>query len=335
MARLAMPGASFPPMDPSLQISFHYRLRRIRELYLNDALSAAVKSLDLKDIDAELNRLVKPTDLKHVASFGVRGELAFPVPPVIRSRPFLLGYYRLMYGMSQKEFFQKGPFGRFKVLEEDGAIPDRLDALIEPLCKSLCVTGGRLVRSLGAFSGDIVRDLQLLTIGPQLRGSENNRIGQRATQQVQRLIRDIVQANIEDETQRTMMVRNASSRMVLIAFFADPDVEITENLGTGSRPTLAIEIKGGSDESNVHNRPGEAEKSHQKAKSRGFVECWTILRSRVDEATAKKESPTTNRFYRLDEIRDSRHPAHTEFKSRLASLVGIRAAPAPKRAKRT
>jgi hypothetical protein len=32
---------------------------------------------------------------------------------------------------------------------------------------------------------------------------------------------------------------------------------------------VAVEIKGGKDYSNIHNRIGEAEKSHQKAKKEG------------------------------------------------------------------
>jgi hypothetical protein len=39
------------------------------------------------------------------------------------------------------------------------------------------------------------------------------------------------------------------------------------------RSLAAIEIKGGRDYSNIHNRIGEAEKSHQKAEKQGYVEC--------------------------------------------------------------
>ena len=40
---------------------------------------------------------------------------------------------------------------------------------------------------------------------------------------------------------------------------------------------IAIEIKGGTDVSNLHNRLGEAEKSHQNARLLGFTQFWTII----------------------------------------------------------
>jgi len=40
---------------------------------------------------------------------------------------------------------------------------------------------------------------------------------------------------------------------------------------------VAIEVKGGTDVSNAHNRAGEAEKSHTKAKGKGFRDFWTII----------------------------------------------------------
>lgn len=61
-----------------------------------------------------------------IASFGLRGEVFIPVPCVLRANPYLLGYYRLLLGLSQKETYNKGPFGRFKAMEERGEIPGKL-----------------------------------------------------------------------------------------------------------------------------------------------------------------------------------------------------------------
>ncbi len=57
---------------------------------------------------------------------------------------------------------------------------------------------------------------------------------------------------------------------MLIEFSSDPDVLITEKLQSGVRYILSIEVKGGTDASNIHNRLGEAEKSHLKAKKFGI-----------------------------------------------------------------
>ena len=95
-----------------------------------------------------------------------------------------------------------------------------------------------------------------------------------------------------------------------------PDPEVT---------VIAIEIKGGHDVSNIHNRVGEAEKSHQKARKAGFVECWTIINvDRFDDAKLKRESPATDRFFRLSAIAAQAGSEFADFRSRLRSLTGVR-----------
>ena len=120
---------------------------------------------------------------------------------------------------------------------------------------------------------------------------------------------------------------NASKRKVVIAFSSDPDISIFEELANGSRNVVAIEIKGGGDASNIWNRLGEAEKSHQSAKQRGFVEFWTIYNvPALSLEKAHIKSPTTNRFYSLIELSSSKSTQFSDFRERLISLVGIAAA---------
>lgn len=111
--------------------------------------------------------------------------------------------------------------------------------------------------------------------------------------------------------------------MVMIEFFNDPDVRIIEQLTTTTRPLVSIEIRGGTDRSNIHNRLGEAEKSHQKAKDRGFFQFWTIIRCEVDPVIARQESPTTTYFSNLDRIKDPATEEHRAFRELLGALVGI------------
>jgi hypothetical protein len=87
---------------------------------------------------------------------------------------------------------------------------------------------------------------------------------------------------------------------------------------------LAIEVKGGYDFSNVHNRLGEAEKSHQKARSRGYTECLTVVNvDRINIEKAHGESPTTNRFYRLTDLEDLTTEEYQDFRSRILTLTGV------------
>ena len=314
----------FPILDPELQISFYYRLKGVREEYLSSALRKTVEQIDLKVLDSELNELVPAATLSKLASFGLRGELLFPVPSILLSNPFLLGYYRLLLGFSQKEFYSKGPFGKVKSLEDKGIIGKQAVSLIEPLCKSLIASGSALLDELSDVSTELIKDLQLLTVGPQLRGSANNKVGQIATQKTFEVIKSIVKSYIVSTTPTSIQIKNDSGRMVNIEFAADPDIQIIEVLRSSKRGLISIEIKGGTDYSNIHNRIGEAEKSHQKAKKRGYFEFMTILRVDIDYAILRNESPTTSHFFHLDKITDKGTNEYETFREILSSILSIK-----------
>lgn len=313
---------SFPSLDPKLQVSFFYRLRTVRGKYLREAMQNTVKGMDIVALDAQLAQFVSAESLNKVASFGLRGELFFAVPLVLRQNPLLLGYYRLLLGFSQKEFYKVG-FSRFKIMEEAAQLPRQSEALLDGLCRRLADTASLLVENLDDLSANIIHELQLLTIGPQWRGGENTRIGQKATADVFDLIRRMVQPWTIAETGRSIDLRNAAGRVVMIQFSSDPDIAIEEVLSNSTRPIVSIEIKGGSDVSNIHNRLGEAEKSHQNAKVRGFTEFWTLVRVNVAEDKVRAESPTTSRVYYLSKILEENTPEHGVFVRDLSSRLGI------------
>jgi len=323
MARkTAISRPQFPPFSPDLQLQFWARLQQIRNEYLSDALSQTVKELDIAKLDGELATFVGSARLAAVAAYSLRGETFFPVPYILKTKPMLLGYYRLLYGLSQKEFY-KHPFSRFRVMEEQNQLSTANEHFLPPLCKSLGQTAWALFSGIQPLSPATIHELQLLTVGPQLRGSRNVRIGQGATARVFELVRHLVSSHIESSTNTVITVKNASGRMVQIAFAADPDNTIIEMLPSGAIPSVSIEIKGGADVSNVHNRIGEAEKSHQKAKAAGFTNFWTILRAKISETAAKRGSPTTNVFFNLDEmLKAGTHP-HSQFRDLLYHTIGV------------
>ena len=112
---------------------------------------------------------------------------------------------------------------------------------------------------------------------------------------------------------------------MFVEFAPDPDIVIREEMApTSFAEKIAIEVKAGEDFSNIHNRIGEAEKSHQKARARGFVECWTVVNvDRLDDKMARREFPSTNRFYRLSAIVSGKGAEYTDFRNRVISLIGI------------
>lgn len=300
-------------------------------MFLQQALAKAVRGLDLRAINSELDALVSQTDLAQLASRGIRGELLFPVPCLLRANPKLLGYYRLLLGFSQKEFYNKSKLARLEVMESKGEVPVRLECELNELCRAMVVRSSEMANAIGfdRITTDLLDDLTLLTLGPQLRGSHNTRIGKAANEAVFKIIESIVRHALSKSSDTKLELSNASGRPVSIAFSADPDISITEGISAKTiKSVVAIEIKGGADKSNIWNRLGEAEKSHQSAKQRGFVEFWTIYNvPDLDQAKAKEKSPTTTRFYSLIELSDVTSDAFADFRDRLVSLVGIKSAP--------
>ncbi|MEP7142418.1 MAG: XcyI family restriction endonuclease [Ferruginibacter sp.] len=314
---------SFPVLSPDLQIGFHYRLKNIKDLYFHEALSKAVQNIPISNLDIELNEFVPPDALQKLASFSIRGEAMFPLPMLLRENPFLLGYYRLLLGFSQKEFYSKGPFGAFKLMEEKGRLSKNASDKLEELCKSLICTATEFVTQLIEFNLHIITELQILTVGPQLRGSKNNEYGQIATQKTFSIIKNLVRPYILSSTPTSIKLKNDSGRIVTIKFSSDPDIEIIEQLQSGTRGLISIEIKGGKDISNVHNRIGEAEKSHQKARQRGYFEFMTIISVDIDYTILKSESPTTSHFFHLFKISDRNSDEQHRFKDILSSIISI------------
>ncbi len=155
--------SQFPVMSPALQLGFYQRLEEARKTHLLPALLAQVGNLDIGLLDKALLEFVGSDRLSFVAQRGLRGELVFPVPYVLASRPALIGYYRLLLGFSQKEFY-KGPFGRFKRMEEHGALTQATQALLESACKSLIESSWILVNGLPDLSQDALNSLTLLTL---------------------------------------------------------------------------------------------------------------------------------------------------------------------------
>ena len=169
-------------------------------------------------------------------------------------------------------------------------------------------------------------DLTLLTIGPQLRGGANVKKGISSIVDVFEAIHKIVNTAKLSATSNKIQLKNAADRIVVIELAPDPDIVIREQMSEQSiRNIIAIEVKGGTDFSNIHNRVGEAEKSHQKAKAEGYVECWTVVNvDNIDINMAKKESPSTNQFFRISALKSEEGIEYEDFKNRIISLTGVR-----------
>lgn len=321
-----MTGFRIPP--PQLQIDFSHALAQIRALYLQDALFATIEAMDIGQVDRELSLMVPGKCLKALARHGLRGEILFPVPAILEQNPRLLGYYRLLLGYSQKAFYtSETGAGTFKAMEEKGVLSKTLLSALPALCAALIQASAQLLDGIGAerITRDLLDDLTLLTIGPQLRGGANVRIGIVGIVAVFEAIHHIVQTAALNSNPSKIEIRNAAGRRVLIEFAPDPDIIIRDEMAPGQfRNIIAIEVKGGADFSNIHNRIGEAEKSHQKARKKGFTECWTVVNvDRMDLEMAHRESPSTNRFYCISQLTSESGDEYEDFRNRIVALTGI------------
>ena len=333
MTKVASPTVNLPA--PDLPIGFADFMARGEGAYLQQALRAVVADLKLAELDQELHAVVPDAALRRLAGCGMRGELVFPTPMVLQANPRLLAYYRLVYGFSQKEFYlAKYGTGAFKSAEEGGVFSPRAILQVEALCQAFGQCGVQLLAGLpqAQTNPSLLEKLSLLTLGAQLRGRANVARGNAAIRIVFELIERLTHDSIVQHSETRMEIRNAARRRVIVAFAADPDIAISEHISAKVLAhKIAIEIKGGTDFSNIHNRMGEAEKSHQKARLAGFEQFWTIVNvTGFDEAKARQESPTTNRFYNLAELRDETSHAFIDFRDWLISLLGLRAQPSRK-----
>jgi hypothetical protein len=311
---------------PNLQITFYGRLQEIRKNYLIDALLRTVADSEIHEIDLDLNRFVASRSLRKVAGWGLRGEILFPVPCLLSKQPKLLGYYRLLLGFSQKQFYGKEfGFGLFRAMEDRGSLSNRLSTELPPFCETLCKSAEMLAEGLDELSERSVHELTLLTLGPQLRGGVLNVLGAEAVAFVFDTIKAIAARNVTSAKEQSIEIRNAAGREVEIKFGSDPDISIREKLPSKKyRNLVAIEIKGGRDYSNIHNRLGEAEKSHQKARKQGFVECWTMINvSGLDAVLAQRESPSTDRFYDIGAVARPESEEFNDFAESLRARIGI------------
>ena len=313
-------------LSASRQVIFHQMLVAARKTVLMDALSDALGGIDPAVVKKEIIKFVPRDAQKILAAAGIRDEHVFPLPSVLAKGPTLIGYYRLLLGISQKRFYRAGTgMGPYKSMESRGAFNPKAPPDLNHFCRVMAESLADLVRQISPrISARDVAELPLLTMGAQLYGSNNNAIGRQATLDVFMAVAEIVKPFITAKTATKITIRNASKRTVVIALAADPDIRVQEEFDGKLRNVVAVEIKGGTDVSNAHNRAGEAEKSHRKAKRQDFRDYWTIIAlSGLETVLLQEESPTTNSWFDVAQVLAREGPHWDEFRSRFAGAVGI------------
>ncbi len=232
----------------------------------------------------------------------------------------------MLLGISKKEFSQANRlgYGPWVNAEETGRISPRLILLLDPFCQALINPLAQAVVAIGQFTDRDLSDITLLTLGSTLQGGRNNTIGSQAASGVLTAIRRLLTTWITFETDKMLHLKIPSGDEIEISVGSDPDIQINRGLGTSSTPLIAIEIKGGGDVSNAHNRAGEAEKSQIKAEMQGYQHRWTIIRMQgVDRALIQSETPSSTMIFEAAEILDQDGIDWVNFKQSLLSMFAI------------
>lgn len=209
-------------------------------------------------------------------------------------------------------------------MEESGTMSTNTRLLVPDFCQAMANPLAELVRQIPKLTDRDLHELPLLTFGSQLQGSNNTQIGKTAMKDVFVAIREIVAKYDVATTEKRLTLKNSAGRIVFIDLAHDPDVCVQEQVSDHTHLRVAIEVKGGTDVSNAHNRAGEAEKSHQKAKKRGFPEFWTIISKQgLELLKLQAESPTTNHWFDVAEVLARKGRDWDGFRQRLAGACGI------------
>lgn len=98
---------NFKTPIPDTQISFCQRLEELKKTTLQEALYKTVEIADIGCIDEELRKYVKNNDLQLLARHGIRGEVIFVVPYILKLNPRLIGYYLLIKTIQNTKTLKK------------------------------------------------------------------------------------------------------------------------------------------------------------------------------------------------------------------------------------
>lgn len=176
---------------------------------------------------------------------------------------------------------------------------------------------------MDTFDDRDLSDLTLLTLGPTLQGGRNNAIGSRASKAVYEAMRTLVTDWITFDSERLVRFTAPNGHAFALIEGADPDIRLDATAATGDElPVVAMEIKGGEDASNAHNRVGEAEKSHLKAKIAGYKHRWTIMVMRgLDRDRLRTETQSSTELFEASEIRAQSGPDWEALRRRFTETI--------------
>jgi len=176
---------------------------------------------------------------------------------------------------------------------------------------------------MDTFDDHDLSDLALLTLGPTLQGARNNVIGSRVAKDVFDAMRALVADWITFDSERLVRFTAPNGQAFVLIQGADPDVRLDATTANGDPvPVIAVEVKGGKDTRNIHNRAGEAEKSHIKARLAGYGHRWTIMFTRgLDPSRLLTETPSSTELFEASDVMNQSGPGWEALKQRFLARI--------------
>ena len=117
------------------QIQTQKILHAYRDRMLGENLKIAVATIDPDILQSEIGKFVNKDCRMILQGLSIREETMFALPCVLNSNPTLLGYYRLLMGISEKQFYTSSTgLSIFKPMEHDGKITKNSEQEINNFC---------------------------------------------------------------------------------------------------------------------------------------------------------------------------------------------------------
>jgi len=240
----------------------------------------------------------------------------------------------MLLGVSKKDFSQanKLGYGPWAGAEDRNVISRTLEPYVEDFCRALVKPLVELVdatKPLKPLDDRDLNDLALLTLGPTLQGGRNNLIGRQASVDVFAALYGLVGPWLTLDTPARVQFQTPHGVMYELLVGSDPDISLSQLVMDDGHVTtryliIAMEIKGGEDVSNAHNRVGEAEKSHLKAKAQGYRDRWTIMVMRgLDRRRLADETPSSTQLFDARAIRQQSGADWDSFRRLFGTIIGV------------
>lgn len=265
-----------------------------------------------------------------IAKSGLKPQLFFSHPDLLRTYPKFARYYRLLALLPSKGVQRSG----IKVGKKSPY--DRLfdfSRYVNSISSQLILEGFREESIISSISAQI---------GAQLEGSWRNLIGKQAANLVEKLILEwLIEENqtfatepsvpdIEDELSLGNMeliskINRISSDTYLIEFGSEPDIKITRRFNGEYRVVAWIEVKGGTDPAGVLERYGAAKKSLEEARvHRDRPRSILIMAIYTTTALERiKDDRLVDEYYNLTSLTIKDSVDWKNFERSLKLLLGI------------